>query len=438
MTRGARPSPASPLSEPVHTAPIVHPTALTIHHLGQRGDGVAETAEGPVYVPLTLPGEIVEAELSHDRGKLISILQPSAERIEPICRHVGQCGGCSLQHWEASKYHAWKRELVADALARVGLSPEIKDLIPAHGEGRRRAVFHARSTGGSAGRGNDILAVGFAGRRSHAIVAIDSCPILAPGLDGALPAAWAVAQLLAPLAKPLDIQVTATDTGLDMDVRGSGPLRPALVARLADLAERHGLARLTRHGELVLQREPPVITMGSARVPLPPGSFLQATAAGEETLAGLVLEATKGAARVADLFSGVGTFALRLARKARVSAYESSDLAVDALTRATRGVSGLKPVSAEVRDLFRRPLYPLELKNFDAVVFDPPRQGAEAQAQQLALSKVPLVVGVSCDPASFARDAKILTDKGYRLDSVTPVDQFLYSAHVELVGVFRR
>ncbi|WAC27781.1 class I SAM-dependent RNA methyltransferase [Ancylobacter sp. SL191] len=438
MARGTRHTLASPATEPAHTAPTGHLTALTIHHLGQRGDGVAPTENGSVYVPLALPGEVVEAEVSGDRGKLLSILQPSPERVAPVCRHVGQCGGCALQHWEVSKYHDWKRGLVEEALARAGLSTEIKDLIPAHGEGRRRAVFHARSTGGSAGRGNDILAVGFAGRRSHAIVAIDACPILAPGLDGALPAAWAVAQILAPLAKPLDIQVTATDTGLDMDVRGSGPLKPALVARLAEIAGEHRLARLTRHGELVLQREPPMISMGSARVTLPPGSFLQATAAGEETLAGLVLEATKGAARVADLFSGVGTFALRLARKARVSAYEYSEPAIDALNRATRGVSGLKPVTGEVRDLFRRPLYPLELKNFDAVVFDPPRQGAEAQAQQLAQSKVPLVVGVSCDPVSFARDARILTDKGFRLESVTPVDQFLYSAHVELVGVFRR
>ena len=438
MPRGNPPLSVAASAEAARTAPTVHLTALTIDHLGQRGDGVAQTENGPVYVPLTLPGEVVEAEVSADRGKLVSILQPSPERVAPVCRHVGQCGGCALQHLEVSKYHQWKRGLVEEALLRAGLTTDIKDLIPAHGEGRRRAVFHARSTGGSAARGKDILAVGFAGRRSHAIVAIDACPILAPGLDGALPAAWAVAQALAPLAKPLDIQVTATDTGLDMDVRGSGPLKPAFVARLAAIAGEHRLARLTRHGDLVLQREPPMISMGSARVTLPPGSFLQATAAGEETLARLVLEAAKGAARVVDLFSGVGTFALRLAQKSRVSAYEYSAPAIEALNRATRGVPGLKPVTGEVRDLFRRPLYPLELKNIDAVVFDPPRQGAQAQAEQLAQGKVPLVIGVSCDPTSFARDAKILTEKGFRLESVTPVDQFLYSAHVELVGVFRR
>lgn len=414
------------------------PVTLRLDHMGHRGDAVAETPEGPVYVPLALPGETVEVERQHDRGQLVSVIEPGPQRIEPICRHFGVCGGCALQHWAAEPYQEWKRGLVVDALARAGLRPEVAPLIPAHGEGRRRATFHARGTGGAARSGRDLLAVGFAGRRSHAIVAIDACPILAPGLDGALPAAWAVAQVLAPVAKPLDIQVTATETGLDMDVRGSGPLKPDRIAALAEVAGKHRMARLSRHGELVLQREPPLLTMGRARVPLPPGSFLQATAAGEATLASLVMEATEKAGRIADLFSGVGTFGLRLAERARVAAYESSAPAIEALLKAVRGSQGLKPVTAEVRDLFRRPLLPLELKNFDAVVFDPPRQGAEAQARQLAASKVPLVVGISCDPVTFARDAQILTEGGYRLERVTPVDQFLYSAHVELVGVFRR
>lgn len=413
---------------------------LEIARIGHRGDGVAETPDGPVFVPLTLPGETVEAEREHDRARLVAVLEPSAERIDPVCRHFGVCGGCALQHWASAPYEAWKRDLVVDALARAGLDAPVAPLVPAHGEGRRRVVFHARGTGGSAPKGRDLLSVGFAGRRSHAIVAIDTCPILAPGLDGALKAAWEVAQVLAPLAKPLDIQVTATETGLDMDVRGSGPLRPDRVAALATVAGAHRLARLTRHGELVLQREPPLVTMGRVRVTLPPGSFLQATAAGEARLAGLVAEAIgqTGAKAVADLFSGVGTFALRLAERARVAAYESSAPAIEALLKATRGVAGLKPVTGEARDLFRRPLLPLELKAFDAVVFDPPRQGAQAQAEQLAASKVPLVVGVSCDPVTFARDAAILIAGGYRLEQVTPVDQFLYSAHVELVGVFRR
>lgn len=422
----------------VSDVPPMSTARLDIARIGPRGDGVAPTPDGAVYVPLTLPGELVEVEREHDRGRLVSIVEASPDRVEPICRYVGPCGGCALQHWRAEPYASWKRELVVDALARVGLEPPVAPLLPAHGAGRRRATFHARSTGGNPRKGQDVLTVGFAGRRSHAIVAIDACPILAPELTGALPAAWAVAQVLAPLAKPLDIQVTASETGLDMDVRGSGPLMPRVVAALAEVAGQQRLARLTRHGELVLQREPPLVTMGRARVRLPAGSFLQATAQGEARLSRLVVEALAGAGRIADLFSGVGTFALRLAEGARVAAYETSVPAVEALLNAVRNTPGLKPVTAEARDLFRRPLLPLELKNFDAVVFDPPRQGAEAQATQLAASKLALVVGVSCDPVSFARDARILVDGGFRLESVTPVDQFLYSSHVELVGVFRR
>lgn len=414
------------------------PARLTIAHIGTRGDGIAETLQGAVYVPLTLPGEVVEVDEAQEHARLLSIVTPSPERVDPSCGHYGVCGGCALQHWGREPYEAWKHSLVVDVLRRAGFEVPVDPLVSAHGKGRRRAVLHARGTGGG-GRGVDnAFAVGFAGRRSHAIVAIEDCPVLSPGLDGALPAARAVAQMLAPLAKPLDIQVTETEAGLDMDVRGSGALKPSVVVALAEVAGRHGLARLTRHGELVIQREPPFVTMGRAHVPLPPGSFLQATAQGEETLAALVVEAAGKAKRVADLFCGVGTFALRLAERARVSAYEGSAPAIEALLAATRKATGLKPVRAEARDLFRRPLLPLELKEFDAVVFDPPRQGAEAQARQLAASKVPLVIGVSCDPTSFARDARLLGEGGYRLERVTPVDQFLYSAHVELVGVFRR
>lgn len=411
---------------------------VTIDRLGHRGDGIAETPGGAVFVPLALPGEEVEIEREGERGRLLRVIVPSAERVEPGCRHVGACGGCAFQHWSAVPYSAFKRGLVVEALARAGIEAPVGELVSAHGEGRRRVTFHARGTGGSAKAGRDLLSVGFAGRRSHAIVPIDACPILAPSLKGALPAAWAVAGVLAPLAKPLDLQVTATEAGLDMDVRGSGPLRPDRVAALAEIAGQHRLARLTRHGELILQRAPPVVSMGRARVVLPPGSFLQATLEGERVLAQLVVEAIGRAGRVADLFSGVGTFALRLAETARVTAVESNEAAVEALSRAVRGVSGLKPVVAEARDLFRRPLVPLELKGFDAVVLDPPRQGAEAQARQLAASGVPLVVGVSCDPVTFARDGALLAAGGYRLEGVTPVDQFLYSPHVEMVGVFRK
>jgi 23S rRNA (uracil1939-C5)-methyltransferase len=281
-----------------------------------------------------------------------------------------------------------------------------------------------------------VLKVGFAAANSHDIVPVDRCPILDPGLGGALDAGWAVAEPLTSVGKPLDIQITATDNGLDVDVRGSGPLPSAMIATLSEVAEQHRLARLTRHGELVLMRTPPTIVIGAARVTLPPGSFLQATVAGEQTLAALVSEHCKRAKHIADLFCGVGPFALRLAAKARISAFDNDAAAVTALQKAATSTSGLKPVKAEARDLFRRPLMPQELRDYDAVVFDPPRQGAQAQVQQIAASKIPVVIAVSCNVATFARDARILIDGGYRIEGVTPVDQFRHTPHIELVARF--
>jgi 23S rRNA (uracil1939-C5)-methyltransferase len=408
---------------------------LAIDGLGARGDGIASSAAGAIYVPYALPGEIVEVDTwpGHpDRRNLLRVEAASAARITPICPHFGVCGGCQLQHWAAAPYLAWKREQVVTALRHAGIAADIGGILDAHGLGRRRAILPTRRLT------HDILEVGYSALYAHRIIPIDRCPILAPGLDGAIDAAWAIAEALKPAAKPLDIQVTATDAGIDVDVRGSGPLTPQLTAALARVAETHGLARITRHGELVAQRAAPVIRIGRTTVTLPPGAFLQATVLGEETLARQVLDYVGAAKAVADLFAGVGPFALLLAERARVIAADSDEGAIDALRRAAGGASGLKPVTAERRDLFRRPFVAPELAGIDAVVFDPPRQGAEAQARELAKSRVPIVVAVSCNAATFARDVKILIDGGYRLGSVTPVDQFRYSAHVEIVARLTR
>jgi 23S rRNA (uracil1939-C5)-methyltransferase len=408
---------------------------LVIDRLGSRGEGVVDASAGPRYVPYTLPGETIEADPwpGHpDRAHLIRIDVASPDRIAPICPHFGICGGCALQHLATARYRDWKRALVVDALRQARLDAPVDDLVDAHGEGRRRAVFHAR-------RGTrDVLEVGFAALKAHHVVAIDRCPILAPALDGAIETAWAVAEALGGAGKPLDIQVTATATGLDIDVRGSGPLTAARMGELAKITDRRRVARLTRHGEIVAQRASPTLKIGRANVVLPPGAFLQATAAGEGALARLVETHCAGAGKVADLFCGVGPFALRLAEHARVIAADSDADAIAALAAAARGTQGIKPIEAQARDLFRRPFAALDLKGLDAVVFDPPRQGAHAQAGALAACAVPVVVAVSCNPATFARDARILVDGGYRLMQVTPVDQFLYSAHVELVARFER
>jgi 23S rRNA (uracil1939-C5)-methyltransferase len=408
---------------------------LVIDHVGHRGDGVVLAGGGNLYVPYTLGGETVEVEAvsGHpDRRRLLQVERASPQRIAPFCPHFGICGGCAIQHWDEERYRAWKRGIVVETLAQAKLECDVDPLVDAHGLGRRRITLHARV--GS----HDVLKVGFAAAGSHDIVPIDRCPILEPGLSGALEAGWALAEPLIRIGKPLDIQLTAANNGLDVDVRGSGPLPAKLIATLSGIAERHRLARLTRHGELVLMRTPPVITMGSAQVTLPPGSFLQATVAGEEALAALVSGHCQRAKYIADLFCGVGPFALRLATKSRIAAFDSDAGAVLALQKAALATSGLKPVKAEVRDLFRRPLVAQELRDYDTVVFDPPRQGAQAQAQQLAAGKIPVVIAVSCNAATFARDARILIDGGYRLEGVTPVDQFRHSPHVELVARFTR
>lgn len=389
-----------------------------------------------IFVPYTLAGETVEVDDvpgNHpDRRRLVRVTQESPERITPFCPHFGVCGGCAIQHWNDAPYRAWKRNIVVETLAQAKIAADVAPLRDAHGTGRRRITLHGRL--GT----HEVLKVGFAAAGSHDIIPVDRCPILDPALHGALEAAWATAEPLIAIGKPLDIQVTATLNGLDIDVRGSGALPTSLITTLSRVAEKHRLARLTRHGELVLLRSAPAVAIGRAKVVLPPGSFLQATVKGEETLAALVGAHCGRAKFIADLFCGVGPFALRLAEKARIAAFDSDAGAIAALQKAAQTTPGLKPLKAEARDLFRRPLMPQELRDYDAVVFDPPRQGAQAQVTQLAASKVPVIVAVSCNAATFARDAKILIDGGYKIADVTPVDQFRHTPHVELVARFAR
>jgi len=412
---------------------------LKISRLGHRGDGIVDTPSGPRYVPYTLPGETVTVDdiAGHpDRAHLLTVDTASAERIEPICPHFGVCGGCALQHWALARQRDWKRQLVIDALAQAAIDAQtgvtVGATVDAYGDGRRRVTLHARRST------HDVIEVGYAALRAHQIIPIDRCPILSPAMAGTIDTAWDIASALKLAQKPLDIQVTASETGLDIDVRGSGPLDPATSASLASVVTRRRLARITRQGELIAQNAPPHITVGRAKVLIPPGAFLQATTEGEATLARLVLEHVGKARRIADLFSGIGPFALRLAENARVAAVDNDAAAITTLQKAFKSTTGLKPVDAQVRDLFRQPLVKQELKEFDAVVFDPPRQGAEAQAREFAASAVPVIVSVSCDEASFARDACILVAGGYRLAAVTPVDQFRYSPHVEIVAKFEK
>ena len=401
---------------------------LTIDGMGRRAEGVARHEGRTVFVPGTLPGEEVKATGEGDRLALSTLDRASSERVAPFCKHYGRCGGCQLQHWSEAPYRQWKASLVREALAQKGLGDApMAEIIDAHGAGRRRVSLHVRKRDG-------VVTAGYMEPRTHNLLDIDACPILEPALAPVFDIARAIGGKLA----DCDVAVTATMTGLDVSVKAERKVLEREHANLAAFVNALKLARLSVNGEVMATAVPPRVKMGRAEVALPPGGFLQATEAGEETLARLVLEALDKAKSVADLFCGVGPFALRIAERARVEAYDNDRAAIAALTAAAKATPGLKPVTAAARDLFREPLVPNEMKGFDAVVFDPPRAGAEAQAKQLARSKVKTVVAVSCDAMSFARDAEILVNGGYALKRVTPLDQFKWSSHVETVALFTR
>lgn len=400
---------------------------LDIERLGQRGEGVARLGGKPVFVPYALAGERVVAEVEGERARLLEILVPSKDRIAPFCPHYGVCGGCAVQSLAAAPYAEWKRGLVEAALRHAGVAANVLTPVDAHGAGRRRVVFHARE-----GR------VGFMQARAHDIVEIEACPLLEPRLAPALPAARALALALLAKDKPLDIAATATRDGLDVDLRGAGPLEERETLALIELAARFDLARLSNHGRVVALRRKPRVDIGEMLVTPPGGGFLQATAQGEAEIAQRVLSGALDAKRVADLFCGVGAFALRLAQRTSVFACDVDAEAIASLADCVRMETGLKPIETKTRDLFRNPLRAEELEGFDAVVFDPPRAGAAAQCAEFAKAATPLLIAVSCNAQSFARDAAVLIGAGYAMGEVATIDQFRHSAHVETVARFSK
>ncbi|MBB4505638.1 class I SAM-dependent RNA methyltransferase [Rhizobium johnstonii] len=411
---------------------------VTIEKLGAQGDGIASSAGGPVYVPFSLPGETVAIARVKSQGTIMSITTPSPDRQEPPCRHFGPdglngtCGGCTLQHMADAPYRAFKRQLVIDALKSKGLTPEVGAIVPARPGERRRVVFAARKTE------KDML-VGFNQAESHHIVAIEECPISSAGIIARLPAIRAIAASLATSAEPFRIAVLETLSGLDISVddvkKLSDPQRRKAIETALSL---RGIARVSLNGEILVEPSKPMVEFGGVQVSPPPGGFTQATKPAEEAMAELVMAHAGKAKRIADLFAGSGTFSLRLARIGRVHAVEAEAKALAALDHAARNTQGLKPVTVEKRDLFRRPLMTQEFKPYDVVVFDPPRAGAEFQCQELARSAVKKIVAVSCNPLTLARDLAILVEGGYRITQVTPIDQFLWTSHVEVVATLEK
>lgn len=408
------------------------PATLTILRLGAQGDGVAEHEGRQVFVPLVLPGETVEAEIASDRARVVRIVEAAPDRAPARCSHYGECGGCTLQHLPADQYLALKKALVTTALSYQGIDTPVEDVVSIAPATRRRAVFAAHR------QGKDIV-VGFHGKRSHHIVGIRDCAVLTPGLLALLPKLGPLAAIAAPAKDALTITATETLTGFDIALTGAPKALPADArATMVQVADKLGVARLSINGHVEMERIAPQLRVGDADVRPAPGGFLQATRESEATMLALVQQAVGDARRVVDLFSGAGTFSLPLATAATVHAVEAEEAALASLQQAAKKAGGLKPVTTEKRDLFRRPLLRSELKRFDAAVIDPPRAGAEAQTRELAASDVKRVAMVSCSATTFARDLKILLAAGWRVTRITPVDQFLWSAHIEIVAALER
>jgi 23S rRNA (uracil1939-C5)-methyltransferase len=426
---------------------------LTIDALGARGDGIGDFEGERVYVPFAAVGDRLRVRLARDGGerlvgRILAVVVPGPGRAPPPCRHFGDrpgagCGGCAFQHLDAATYAEAKLAQLSQTLARQGVPVEATaPLAVSPPASRRRADF-------SASRRKEGVVLGFNARHSHRIVDLAECPILRPRLAALLSP---LRDMLAPLTQPGDsaeVRLADTDSGVDLLLVTALEIGAQRRERLARFAETHDLARIARRhpkqagAETLLERRPVRMVFGEragggAVVPMPPGAFLQATSEGEAALGGVVRAATAGAGRIADLYAGIGTFALPLALGgAKVHAVDAGRAEIGAIAAAARSAM-LPGPTTELRDLDKRPLDPATLGGFDAVIFDPPRAGAKAQAAQLAQSTVATIVAVSCNPASFARDARLLLDGGYRLERLQPVDQFLWSPHLEVAAVFRR
>ncbi|UUV06010.1 class I SAM-dependent RNA methyltransferase [Ruegeria sp. YS9] len=399
---------------------------FTITRLGHQGDGIAD---GPIYAPRTLPGEIVSGTLVGQQLTDIRVETPSEHRIKAPCRHYKACGGCQLQHASDAFVADWKLQIVRKALMAQGLEAQLRPIHTSPEQSRRRATIAVRRT-------KKGTLAGFHGRASGTITEIPDCRLLDPTLIAAIPVAEALATLGASRKGVLAVTITLSEGGLDVAVTGGKPLDGPLELALAQATEKHGLARLSWDDEVIAMRHAPVQRFGTASVTPPPGAFLQATKDGEKALLKAVSEATRGAKRIVDLFAGSGTFSLPLAENAEVHAVEGEAAMVEALDQGWRRSQGLKRVTTEARDLFCRPLMPDELKSFDAIVLDPPRAGAEAQVDEIAQAQRPVIAYVSCNPVTFARDAKTLVNAGYTLEWVQVVDQFRWSSHTELAARF--
>lgn len=419
--------------------------SVTIERLGAQGDGIGRHEDLPVYVPGALPGEQVTASVVEKKrgglyAKLVSVDQPSSSRQQPNCKHFGDCGGCQLQHLSDDFYRKWISDRASLALSQHGFEGvEVLKPVFAPMGGRRRVSFKVH-------KGGSGLALGFNAKNSHRLVNIGECPVASPAIMKPVPDLKAILNKVMPARMTATVHCTVASNGLDILIDCQHILDLQAREQLAQFADSHDIASLHwQHDgfmDPVSIRREPVIVFSGVRVPLPPASFIQASAECEKVMVRHVVGACSGYGRVADLFCGIGTFSFPLALDHQLLAVEGAQEPLKCLeagrnSSVAQGVK-LKQIIAKHRDLFRRPLTSTELAGFEAVVIDPPRAGAQAQMAELAQSSVKRIVSVSCNPNTFARDARILADGGYNLESILPVDQFLWSSHLEVVGVFTR
>lgn len=416
---------------------------LEIEALGAQGDGIARWAGETVYVPLALPGERVRARLGRPRGEgraaqLTALVRQSRERVNPPCPHFPSCSGCRLQHLRAQGYDSWKRDILETALRHQGVSPSvIAPMLTVPLRSRRRTRLAAE-------RGTEGVAVGFRERASRRVADIAACLVLRPEITALIAPLRALLEALLGVREGVELPIALLDDGIDLVI--AAKRAPTLSEReaLSAFAQAHDLARLSwqqapGRPEPIVQRRAGLIRFARVSVRLPPDAFLQATREAEAALRELVEAEVGGDTRsIVDLYCGAGAFSFALAERARVLAVDKDEAMIGSLDAASRAAGLAHRVLAQARDLERRPFIASELDSFDAVLLDPPRGGAARQVKEIVRARTPLVLMVSCNPASFARDARVLIEGGYAMGPLHPIDQFLFTPHLEIFAAFRR
>jgi 23S rRNA (uracil1939-C5)-methyltransferase len=392
--------------------------------LNSRAEGV--TADG-TRVPRALPGE----EIALGKENKFKIILPSKDRITPVCAHYKGCGGCSMQHATQSFIKDWKSNVIKSCLSARGLETIIKPILTSKTNSRRRVTLHGMKTKKS-------VTVGFFKRNTHELISTPSCELVNPEILSAFSLFEEITLIGATRKSIIEISVTVSKEGLDLNILNGKKLDNQSIMKITGLCERFNIARITWNEDLLANFLNPTIVFQGIAITPPPNAFLQATEQGQEILITNAMLSVFDSDKVIDLFSGCGTFTLPAAKRSEVLAIDKTKSMLTAIDQAWRETTGLKKVTSRSQDLFKEPVGKEELNSFDAAIIDPPRVGAEAQSHELAKSHIKRISSVSCNPRTFSRDAKILVDSGFKLDWVQPIDQFLWSSHIELVAQFSR